>query len=253
MLTNNGVNNLIAFSLVAAYIFSSCSPAATVIAPTTVKASTSPLNPTGSGSEPATSTPAATLTPAPTPTETSLATTAATQSASPTSQTAAEVIPTLNAFCRKGPGTSYVQITFLLKGDSYDVIGRDSLNLWWLVKAPGEVSCWVGDANVIRQGPVEQAGIVQGHPLPATPAQFVNSYECNTALKTLGVSFNWASVDGATGYRIYRDGSPLVEVMATMTSYHDKAPLGEDLIYEMEAFNDYGSSARIATNVPACK
>jgi uncharacterized protein YgiM (DUF1202 family) len=171
----------------------------------------------------------------------------------PTAQLAAVVIPTLNAYCRKGPGTLYDQVMVLQKGTAYNVIGRDSLNSWWQIQATGSNACWVGDANVSKQGPVEQAAIVQGAPLPGTPGNFVSSFVCNLKSKTLGVSFNWAGVPVVTGYRIYQNGSLLTTVAGNLTTYHEAAPLGVDLVYELEAFNAYGVAPRSSTNVPACK
>jgi uncharacterized protein YraI len=176
-----------------------------------------------------------------------------TAAATPTAQLAAEVIPTLNAFCRKGPGTLYDQVMVLQKGTAYNVIGRDSLNSWWQIQTTGSNACWVGDANVSKQGPVEQAAIVQGAPLPGTPGNFVSSFVCNLKSKTLGVSYNWGGAAGVSGYRIYQNGSLLTTVAGNLTTYHEAAPLGEDLVYELEAFNAYGVAARSSTNVPVCK
>jgi hypothetical protein len=69
----------------------------------------------------------------------------------------------------------------------------------------------------------------------------------------LGVSYNWAGEAGLSGYRIYQNGSLLTTVAENLTTYHEAAPLGEDLVYELEAFNAYGVAARSSTNVPACK
>jgi hypothetical protein len=171
----------------------------------------------------------------------------------PTGQLSPQVIPTLNAFCRKGPGTLYDQVTVLQDGTAYNVIGRNSLNTWWQIQLPGNQSCWVGDSNVGKQGAVDTTLIVLGLPLPGTPAEFVNSFVCNLKLKSLGVAFNWAAVPGVTGYRIYRNGGLLTTVVASQTSYHDNAPLGVNLVYELEAFNDNGMAPRLTASVPACK
>jgi len=195
-----------------------------------------------------------TLTTAPSVAEPATPTLTATEKATPNSQLAAQVIPTLNAYCRKGPGTMYTKITFIQTGKAYNVIGRNSQNTWWQIQVPGTNDCWVGDANVGKQGPVEQVSIVQGLPLPGTPASFVNSYVCDITLGTLGVSFNWAAAVGVTGYRIYRNGDLLATVAENETSYHDDdAPLEQDLVYELEAFNADGVAARISSKVPACR
>ena len=188
-----------------------------------------------------------------TTTDTPNPTAAASLTATPTVALSAQVIPSLNAYCRKGPGTNYDQITFLQSGTAYKVLGRNSLNSWWLVQAPGNISCWMGDANATKQGPVEQAAIALVPPLPVTPPTFVDTYTCNLALKTLTVSFNWSAVQNVTGYRIYRNGNPLTELGPSASAYHDDAPLELKLVYELEAFNDFGVANRISVTVPACQ
>jgi hypothetical protein len=177
----------------------------------------------------------------------------ATQEATPAVSLSAQVIPTLNAYCRKGPNTLYDIVTFIQKGIAYDVVGRDSLNTWWLVKAAGVNPCWVGASAVNISGPAEQVVVVQGQPLPEMPALFESSATCNALLKTLGVRLDWAAAQGATGYRIYRNGALVTTLSAIQTSYHDDAPVGVDLVYQLEAFNDYGVAVRVQTSVPACK
>jgi hypothetical protein len=245
--------SLIGMILVAAFILSSCTAATQTVAPITQEASPSPLIQAGSGSESATNTPAVVASAAPIATDTLAPTLAATEAATSTPQMAAQVIPTLNAYCRKGPGTDYHPITFLMKGTTYNVIGRDSLDSWWLIEAPGNVNCWVIDTQVNKQGAVGQVSIVQGQSLPGTTAKFVSSYVCDPTLQTLGVSLNWAAVANVTGYRIYRNGKQLANIEPTASSFHDDAPLGVDLVYELEAFNDYGVGPRISTSVPACE
>jgi len=168
-------------------------------------------------------------------------------------QLTAQVIPSINAYCRKGPGTDYYQITFLQQGTAYNVTGRNSLNTWWQIQAPGNLTCWMGDPNPTKQGPVDQVSIVPAQPLPLTPATFVDSYTCNTTLNTLGVVFNWSAVANVTGYRIYRNGTQITDASSTATSYTDSsAPMGVNLVYQLEAHNDYGVAARYPITVPAC-
>ncbi len=247
---------LIGINLVAVLILASCQSGATVVAPTfTMPAPAVPAN-TSVPTATATSVPAATNTPTVTATTAPAATAttapAATITVPPTSQPGAQVTPSMNAYCRKGPGTGYFEITFLQKGTAYNVIGRNGLNTWWLVQATGNTNCWMGDPNASQQGPVDQSPVVLVPPLPATPSTFVYTRTCDPTLHTLKVSLEWTAVDNVTGYQIYRNGDPLVAVGAGVTSYEDNAPGGEDLLYELEAFNDYGASASISTNVSAC-
>jgi hypothetical protein len=255
-----GTMKIIGISLVAALILTSCSARTGSVAPVTQADTPVPLKQGESGTPVATKTPSAaamevpsaTGTVAPAAAPTIAPTAVPTEPATSTTQAAAQVIPTLNAYCRKGPGAGYHAITFLAMETAYNVIGRDSLNNWWQIQAPGHVTCWVTDAYVTRQGPVEQVMVAQAPPLPGTPALFVSSFVCDTTNKTLGVSLNWAAVANVTGFRIYRNGTQVADVDATMTSFHDDAPLGVTLVYELEAYNDNGVAARISTNVQSC-
>ncbi len=213
---------LVGISLVAATVLSACSAVATTAGPAILPASPTSPNQGVSSPEGPTNTPAATATPAPVATATPAPVASPTLPAIPTaaattapSSSTAQVVPTTNPYCRKGPGFGYDAITFLLSGNAYNVIGRDSLNSWWQVQAPGNVNCWVPDANVTRQGPVEQVSIVQAPPLPGMSGQFVNSYVCNVSKKTLTVALDWAAVDNVTGYTIYRDGNQIAQVGST--------------------------------------
>lgn len=240
---------LTGITFAAAFILTACNGAATTTAPASATATQAPAaNPIAAT---ATLPPAATATPATTAT----ASVAPTATSAPiaTVQPTAQVIPSINANCRKGPGTNYYEITYLQQGTAYNVIGRNSLNTWWLVQAPGNVSCWMGDPGFTQQGPVNQAAIAPEQPLPVTPATFVDSYMCNTNLHTLDVTFNWSDAANATGYRIYRNGDQITDISATSTAYSDSgAPTGTSLEYALEAHNDYGVAARITVSVPAC-
>jgi hypothetical protein len=163
------------------------------------------------------------------------------------------VAPSINANCRKGPGTGYYVVTYLQQGNVYNVIGRNSLNTWWLVQAPGNVTCWIGDPGATQMGPVEQATISPVQPLPATPATFVDTYTCNTTLHNLTVALNWSAVTNVTGYRIFRNGTQITDAAPPATSFSDaNAPRGVSLVYALEAHNDYGAALQITVSVPSC-
>jgi hypothetical protein len=163
------------------------------------------------------------------------------------------VAPSINANCRKGPGTGYYVVTYLQQGNVYNVIGRNSLNTWWLVQASANVTCWIGDPGATQMGPVDQATIALVQPLPATPATFTDSYTCNTTLHILNVTFNWSAVTNVTGYRIFRNGTQITDAAATSTAFSDSnAPRGVSLVYALEAHNDYGAAPQITVSVPSC-
>jgi uncharacterized protein YgiM (DUF1202 family) len=247
---------IIGISLVTVVILSSCAAATGTVAPASQAAPPVPPIQGGASTVVATNTPSATATEVPTETSTVVPTVAATaaptEPVTPASQGTAQVIPTLNAYCRKGPGAGYHAITFLIKGTAYNVMGRDSASSWWQIQAPGNVTCWVADSDVTRQGAVEQVAIAQAPALPGMPAPFVSSYVCDTSNRTLGVSLNWTATPNVVGYRIFRNGTQVADVDATMTSYHDDAPLGVSMVYELQAYNDNGEAPILSTNVPSC-
>ncbi len=257
----NETMKIIGISLVAALILSSCSAVAGTAAPVTSAATQVPPNQGQTSAPVPTNTPSTSVTAVPTETKTVAPTVVPTEPATPAnsatpappvSQGAAQVIPNFNPYCRKGPAANYHAITFLIKGTAYNVIGRDSASSWWQVQAPGNVSCWVASTDVTRQGAVEQVAIAQAPPLPGMPAPFVSSYVCNSSNRTLGVSLNWAAAPNVIGYRIFRNGTQVADVDSTQTSFHDDAPLGVSLVYELQAYNDNGEAPILSTNVPSC-
>ena len=245
------IYQMIGSLFMAAFILASCSPAgapaASPVAPATQPPATSVVAPT------ATTPPTVAATATAAPTASSAPTATATTVPTVTTALTAQVIPSINAYCRKGPGSYYYEITYLQQGTAYNVVGRNSLNTWWLVQAPGNVTCWTGDPGATQQGPVTQAAIAMAQPLPVTPATFVDSPTCNTTLHTLSVLFNWSAVANVTGYRIYRNGTQITDTPPSATSYTDtSAPQKTNLVYALEAHNDYGVAAQKTVSVPAC-
>jgi hypothetical protein len=238
---------LIGFSLAAALILTSCNFAATPVAsasPTaTLMASPDPVVPTATAgpSVTDTATPVSTATPVPT------------EPATSTTSLIAQVNPGMNAYCRKGPGTGYYSITYLQVGTFYNVIGQNGLGTWWLVQVSPNLNCWMGDPTAVTQGPVDQTPVLLVPPLPGSPSGFVNTYTCNATLHTLGVSLTWSVESNVTGYRIYRNGSLVGDVGPHTAAFRDSpAPLKVKLVYQLEAYNDYGVGNRVKTTVPSC-
>jgi len=253
------LSRLIGIAFVAAFSLTSCNlpvkPVTTVNVTATQVAAASPIAPTATlPPAPAATVPSAPAATAPSaPTATGTVAPTATSAATATTQLTAQVIPSINAYCRKGPGSGYYSVTSLQQGTAYNVIGRNSLNTWWLVQAPGNVTCWMGDPGATQQGPVDQASITLVQPLPATPATFVDSAKCNTKLHTLTVALNWSVEANVTGYHIYRNGTQIADIVPTTTAYGDNpAPLKTNLVYALEAYNVYGVAPQFSVTVPAC-
>ena len=212
--------------------------AAGVIAPSGVL-------PTGTPRLPATPTSGMTLTPSPT--------------AGPAATATEALIPTVtfvqNGNCRKGPGLAYNIVTSFATGAQAPAVGRNDQNSWIYLSIPKTTAfCWVGVPSVTVDVPVEVLPVVPTPPLPEAPGKFNDKAACVLKMKGLTVQLSWADVANASGYHLYRNGTLLASLNANVSSYLDKtAPLGHDLLYELEAFNADGSSARVQTTVSACK
>jgi hypothetical protein len=188
-----------------------------------------------------------------TPTPAATATPPPTEPATPTALLTPQVNPGMDAYCRKGPGTDYFEITYLQAGTNYDVIGRDGLDKWWLIQLTATISCWMGDPTTVTQGPVEQAPLILAPPLPSSASSFAETSHCDPVLNTMTVRLTWLSAQGATGYNIYRNGSLVAKTGSKAISYTDNAPRGVDLKYQIEPFNDYGVGPRLGTTkISAC-
>jgi hypothetical protein len=257
------LNKKIQFKLIAntaliALLLAACQAAPTTAGPATAAPATvAPATVAPATAAPATTAPVATATPPPTDTATpapvaTQAPAATATSAPVASSGTAQVTPSINAYCRKGPGTGYFSMTYLTKGSSYSVVGQNGVNTWWLVQATSSITCWVGDPNASLAGPVDQAPTVIVPPLPGMPGNFVRTRTCDPSSNELTVAMEWAPVDNITGYSIYRNGNLLVQLQPGITSYVDTTPGDTDLTYDLQAFNDYGASPSLEVNAGAC-
>jgi hypothetical protein len=162
---------------------------------------------------------------------------------------------TKNAFCRKGPGTAYFDVTAFEQGKSVIPEGRnDSDPRWWWVLLPDKQDhCWVSDATVDKFGPVEELPVQLAPTLPDGPEGFNASAICDLKAKTRTVKLGWTPVPEAIGYRLYRDGGLLLQLAADKSAYLDTVLNNKDFNYELEAINQFGASYRVISDIPACK
>ena len=235
-------NKLIGSGLATVCLLTACTATATTMAAaTSVPATSTPVAPT------------AMAVPVPTATETNPPPPTATEPPTPTAQLTPEVNPGMNAYCRKGPGTNYYPITFLQAGNNYTIVGQNGLNTWWLIQAPGNITCWMGDPTSVLAGPVWQVSIQTAPPLPQKPGDFIATPTCHSALNILYVEFSWLAQDNAIGYRLYRNGNLLADLGPNTTYYEDHTPpFGVDLRYALEAYNEYGVADRATLTIPEC-
>jgi hypothetical protein len=153
-----------------------------------------------------------------------------------------------NAFCRKGPGTLYKDVTGFKKGDTTQVDGRNELDpRWWWVQIPNSTEhCWVSgitvEPNDQAEGlPIQPVAFLE---LPSAPSGFViNKRVCSQNGSSLKLA--WTKSVGADGYTLYRNGIEIATFKSSQTVYQENPPTNKSLRYELEAFNTNGFSERL--------
>ncbi len=158
------------------------------------------------------------------------------------------LIFTKNAFCRKGPGALYRDVSGFKQGDTAQVDGRNEDDpRWWWVQIPNSTEhCWVSYVTVVPND------LAEGLPtqtvsleLPEIPSNFVISDR--VCLKNeFSIKLAWTTSNGAEGYSLYRNGEQIATFKANRTVYQENLPVNQSYYYELEAFNDNGFSERLA-------
>ena len=152
-----------------------------------------------------------------------------------------------NAFCRKGPGSLYRDISSFNQGDTAQADGRNDTDpRWWWVQIPNNTEhCWVSyvtvDPNDLAENLPIQPVALQ---LPAAPSSFTISKRACSA-NGYSLQLAWSKSSGADGYTLYLNGQQIATFKANQTTYQEKPPLDKSLHYELEAFNKSGFSSRL--------
>ena len=101
----------------------------------------------------------------------------------------------------------------------------------------GEIGLW-DDVNSVFYGNAG-AGTFTAGPVVITAPQIPAGFTAS-ALSDTTVQLNWAASDGATGYKLYKNGALLSTL--TETSYTDTVELFSSTVYAVTAYNDDGES-----------
>jgi len=158
---------------------------------------------------------------------------------------------TTNANCRKGPGTGYLMVTPIKQGATAKIIGQNTDRTWVLIQVPAsEKSCWVSVLLGTLSSDLSTIPTLPSPPIPAAPETFKDASKCGASQRI--VTLTWTLAPNAIGYNIYRGGKLLKTTNALTTSYQDTTSPHNDFLYAIEAFNEYGISAQLTTQVQAC-
>lgn len=163
----------------------------------------------------------------------------------------------MNAFCRKGPYTTFGTAAGFELGQEVELIGRSEPGIpqWWYTA----LRCWVSDVTVETSGPVDELPIIPSPPTPtpvpppAGPARFrIGNWICDP--KLYQVTLSWIDqAQNEDGYRVYRDGSLIATLPANANSYVDNPPRGAAHTYALEAYNAGGASPQVTVVDQGCQ
>ena len=169
------------------------------------------------------------------------------------SATPMAVIKTI-APCRSGPAETYTSITNVNPNQKAAVLGKDPLGNYWLIETTsGE--CWVAAQYVTITGNIQTIPELTPPPptpaggVPAAPSSLFYSYSC-PSLTEANITLTWKDVaNDESGYRVYRNGTPIAELPANSTTYTDDTSRssGSTFSYSVEAFNSIGASTQRTT------
>lgn len=163
--------------------------------------------------------------------------------------------------CRLGPSNFYNIADQIAKEKNnvptvLPVTAQNEDGTWWQVINATNRECWIFNENTQPNSDFSALPIKTGPALPAAPTGFfVTGQLCQPGSKKFEVSLSWQSGSVDTqGYRLYRNSGRIAELKVERLNYRDiNAPLDVNLTYELEAYNENGTSPRVPQIVPACK
>lgn len=163
--------------------------------------------------------------------------------------------------CRLGPSNFYNIADQIAKEKNnvptvLSVTAQNQDGTWWQVINATNRECWIFNENTQPNSDFSALPIKDGPPLPAAPTSFfVTGQICQPGPKKFEVTLSWQSGSTDTqGFRLYRNSGRIAELKAERLNYKDiNAPLEVNLTYELESFNENGTSARVPQIVTACK
>jgi hypothetical protein len=170
-----------------------------------------------------------------------------------------------DASCRTGTTPNFKIVATLTAGTTVEMIGKDTPQSAWLVRAPGSANtCWVQALDGSPSGDFETLPEVTPQPstqkLPGAPAivgwPWICSYS-NGVIYKFTINLSWIDPShDANGFRVYRSNTQVADLPAGTTTFTDTTDvvLGSQLTYSVEAYNDAGVSPRAKTTISSiCK
>lgn len=186
-----------------------------------------------------------------------------------------QVSVSVNTNCRTGPGTQYDQIDALVVGQTAEVVGKNAVTNYWIIKrVNGSGNCWlwgeyatvVGNTANLPEYPIPPTPTPKATntptitptptftPTPSIPAPINNPVVNNKICIPIvagtyqnGGTLTWEDQsNNETGFNIYLNGSQISSVGANVTTFVIPPlpfPQGTPVTMGVEAFNGAGKAA----------
>ncbi len=166
-----------------------------------------------------------------------------------------------NVNCRTGTSPNFRIVATLTAGTTVELIGRDTPQSAWLVKAPnGTDVCWVmaqdgsptGDFQSLPE--VTPQPSTQSPPLPVAKGTINYPFLCSytaSGSESVTTNLSWYATKDANGYRVFRNDTQIADLPAGTTAYQDTAIIvpGGSVTYGISVYNDVGESAQTKITV----
>jgi hypothetical protein len=171
--------------------------------------------------------------------------------------------------CRTGPGMQYALIYTLQPGQTVEIVGKDTLDNYWVVQMPNGGTCWLWGQYAIVSGNMaaltEYAVPPSPTPaLPAAPANLHVRFQCRLNSSPflhndVHVNITWQdNASNADGYYIYRDSTLLTTLDANTLGFIDDTTMvalvvaggpAPAITYAVQAFNAAGKSGKVSKSI----
>jgi uncharacterized protein YraI len=185
---------------------------------------------------------------------------ATTEPSAEAASTGVQARVTSDTNCRTGPGQAYEKVFVAKPDQSFEVVGKNTQNNYWIVTDPAGGTCWLwgqyavlsGDVSSLSEYPAPGASVAASTKTPkatktaaptsqpttdpnaaptapAAPSGMAYSRTCEGYIGNDGFTPRWReeidltwqdNATNETGYWLYRNGSPLPVLPPDSTAYH---------------------------------
>jgi hypothetical protein len=170
---------------------------------------------------------------------------------------AATVTVSADTNCRSGPGKEYDNLGALLKNETAEIVGKNTVTKYWIIKNPDrDGTCWLWDRYATVSGNTDAVKevAIPPTPTPSLPGT-IKGLSANKICFFNGISYDlagsirWEDVSNEDGYNIFSNaGHSSVNPRDVTTSAIPNFQLnpGGSITLFVEAYNSAGKSPTIS-------